>query len=184
MLLTAVGVAIMWTSDSTADDPGSFRADKVGKLCDSVDTSPFEKLTPKVESTDVKAKPKAVPALFGCELRLLQDKESSDYLAITLNVEARVSNTVADAEEGFAGAVDYEKSKGRKVTKPKGVGDEAAAVTVSTEVEQQECRAHIRSSNAVLSVTMFVTGSGLECGESPDDLLKVGEATLGVMGSE
>jgi hypothetical protein len=184
VLLTVVGVGIVWTSDSRADDPGSFRSGTVGDLCEKIDVSALEKLTPQEDGRKGDAKPKGKPPLFSCEVRLLADKDAGGYLAVTLDVEARVLASVKDAEDAFAGAVDYEKSKGRKVADPKFSDGQAAAVTVSDADDQHECRVHVRSSNAVLSVTMFVTGAGLDCGDGADILLDVGAATLDVMGSE
>lgn len=184
LLLVVVGAGINWMSDTDTDDPGDFRASKIKNLCDSVDTKPFKKLTPNEDGKKDSADTKSEPALFTCKMRLLADKEDTDYLAITLDTKARVASTVGDASDAFAGAVDYEKSKGRQVNQPKGIGDQAASVTVSSAAEQQECRVHVQSSNVMLSVTMFVSGNGTDCKKSPDALLDLSESTLDVMRSE
>lgn len=186
VLLILVGVGIVWTSDSSADDPGVYRPGQVDDLCAVIDVSALAELTPTVDSQEAESQDEENLSVFGCQMRLLaeQDDDTGDYLAVTLDAKARIGTDVAVAEDAFAGAVDYERSRGRSIDEPAGSGDEAAFVTVPPDGDQQECRVHVRHSNAVLSVTMFVTGAGLDCAESDDVLLGLTTSTLDVIRSE
>lgn len=184
LLLGAVGFGIVWTSDSQTSEPGKFRADRVKDLCDAVDVKSFKKFAANEEDRTSDADRKDNPAKFTCEVVLTSKKGSASYQAITLSVEARVAATIGDAERTFAGAVDFERSRGYTVKTGAEAGDEAAVVP-KANTDPQECRAHIRSSNAVLSAEMTVSGSRLSCAdEGVDLLLETGTSTLDVMRSE
>lgn len=184
MLLGAVGFGIVWTADSDTSEPGEFKADRVKDLCDAIDVKPLKKYAGKEEDRKSDADRKHNPAKFTCELVLTSAKESTSYQAITLSIDARVAATIGDAEKTFAGAVEYEKSRGFTVDTGAKAGDEAAVVP-KANTDPQECRAHIRSSNAVLSAVMTVSGSQLSCADKGVDLLlETGASTLDVMRSE
>ncbi|ADD45115.1 hypothetical protein [Stackebrandtia nassauensis] len=183
LLLAAVGFGIVWTTDSQTSEPGKFKADRVKDLCDAVNAEGIQKFAPKEDDRQSDSDKKQNPAKFTCELRFTSGEESTSYQAITLSVDARVAATVGDAEKAFEGVVDYEKSRGFAVDKSS-EGDQAAVVP-KANTDPQECRAHIRSSNAVLSAELTVSGSQLSCAkEGVELLLETGTSTLDVMRSE
>lgn len=184
LLLAGIGFGIVWTTDSDSAEPGDIEAKRIKDLCELVDVKDFEKYSVTEDDRKSKADKKANPAKFTCELRLTSQKEAAAYQAITLNLDARVSPTIGDAQKAFSGAVEFEKSRGYRVDTEAKAADEAAVVA-EANTDPQECRAHIRSSNAVLSAVLTVSGSQLSCPkEGVDLLLETGASMLDVMRSE
>jgi hypothetical protein len=184
VLLVGVGAVIVWTSQSDSTDPGRFAAADVTDFCASVVTEPLAELTPTEDGRTDRSDPGATPPRFVCEITLLADEESERYLAITLVTDVRVEETVGDAREAYAGAVDFEESAGRSVEAVSGGEDDAGFVVVGETPELREYRAHLRDSNAMASVSVVVTGEGVTVDQARDALVTIGQSTLDVMGSK
>ena len=182
-LLTVVGFVIVWVSDSS-EDPGKFRASSVGKICDAIDTAPFDDVAPKEEDRSDSSEPKAELPLFACDIRMVSEEDAGEYTAITLNAKARIAPSVSAAEDAYAGAVSYEADKGRSVSKNTHGDTRSADVIMAESAQERHCRVHVQSSNAVLSLTLVVSGDTIACEEANGLLHKVSSATLDVMGSE
>ncbi|HZE42057.1 MAG TPA: hypothetical protein VE172_24945 [Stackebrandtia sp.] len=185
VLLAVAGVVVWWMSTNHGGETGKYHASRVKNFCKSVDTKAFKKLTPKEDKRDATSDVKQDPAVFTCSVPMASGDGSTDYLTVTLNAEARVASDVDDATEIFTSQLDAEKAKGYKVSKSKQTGDAAATVMVAPHASPQVCRSHVRASNAVLSLTVLISGKGLSCeSDAPKLLLDVSQSTLDVMGSE
>ncbi|MGH8793993.1 MAG: hypothetical protein ACRDXX_15275 [Stackebrandtia sp.] len=188
--LALVGTVVIFATGGDFGRGGDFDGEAIGDLCESVDVSALEDLEKPALAEDERSGDSESDdslAEFSCEVRLLAEEkeESSDYLAVTVRVKAQIAKTVNRAEDVFAGAVDYEESEGRKVDAAD-VGDDSvtAADPEQESADQREYRSHVRSSNAVVSVTMIVSSSAMDAevaGAVPPD---VAESTLEVMRSE
>lgn len=184
VFLAAIGGIIIWTSQSDTNDPGVVSAEKVGDFCQLVDTSAAAEFAPVEDERLDRSKPEANPPRFICEVKMSADEESSHYLLLTITTDVRVESTIGAAREAYAGAIDYEESEGNPVSETGTKADEAGFVTVSQSADLQEYRAHLRSSNAVGSVSIVVSGPAMAVEDIRHILVTVGQETLAVMGSE
>ncbi|HIV58559.1 MAG TPA: hypothetical protein H9902_11465 [Candidatus Stackebrandtia faecavium] len=152
-------------------------------MCDAVDTAPFEELTPEEETRNDSSEPDADLPLFACEIRMVSEEDAGNYTAISLNAKARIASTVSAAEDAYAGAVSYETEKGRDIAKDSEGGKRSTDVIMADSEQERHCRIHVQSSNAVLSLTLVVSGDTVDCKEANGLLHKVSNATLDAMGS-
>jgi len=184
VFLAVIGGIIIFTSQSDTNEAGDISAENIGDFCQLVDTAPAAEFAPVEDERLDRSKPDASPPRFICEVKLLGDEESSHYLLLTVTTDVRVENTIGAAREAYAGAIDYEESQGNTVADTGTKVDEAGFVTVSETADLQEYRAHLRSSNAVGSVSIVVSGPAMPVEDIRHILVTVGQETLAVMGSE
>lgn len=186
--LALIGGVIAWTTgfDFSGDD---YDAEAIGELCDSIDAEAVLEIDgPELEEEGRSGEAEVADAStrLTCEVRFVTaDEDASDYLAVTVDATAHVAKTVNRASETFAGAVDHEESEGRDVQSLE-AEDEAVMVAMPEPEgsDPRQYRSHVRSSNAVMSVTLIVSGSGWNVESAQTLPADVAESTLDVMRSE
>ena len=183
MVLAVIGAVIVWFTDSNVDDPGIVRASGVESLCDELDVGSFDEWELAETAREPAMSESAGIPRGTCEITLVAGEDTTDYVAVTLRTDARVQETVKDAVDAYEGVVDYERSNGRTLSGLE-TGDESGLVTVIEESEQQQYHVHIRDSNALLSVSMVITGTVIPPEQARDALITFAAAAVDVMRSE